>query len=105
MLIQGELTPLVLVSMDPRQLASDEQKERINSAANDDFNANRTDWIRDNIASIEKEYGMDNVNLFGKCKKCGGDRTTHYQKQMRSSDEPMTVFITCLTCGNRWRKG
>ena len=37
MLIQGELTPLVLVSMDPRQLASDEQKERINSAANDAF--------------------------------------------------------------------
>ncbi len=37
------------------------------------------------------------------CRKCKGVRTTHYALQTRSSDEPMTIFVCCLNCGNRWR--
>ena len=37
------------------------------------------------------------------CRKCKGNKTTHYAMQTRSADEPMTVFVGCLTCGNRWR--
>lgn len=37
------------------------------------------------------------------CRKCKGNKTTHYSMQTRSADEPMTVFVGCLTCGNRWR--
>ena len=37
------------------------------------------------------------------CSKCKGTKTTHYQMQTRSADEPMTVFVRCLTCGKRWR--
>ena len=32
-----------------------------------------------------------------------GKRTWYYELQTRSSDEPMTVFITCLDCGFRWK--
>ena len=38
-----------------------------------------------------------------KCGKCKGTRTTYYQMQTRSADEPMTCFITCLKCQNRWK--
>lgn len=38
-----------------------------------------------------------------KCGKCGKRYTTNFQMQTRSADEPMTTFVTCLTCGNKWR--
>lgn len=39
-----------------------------------------------------------------KCHGCGKRESTYYQMQIRSSDEPMTTFITCLNCGKRWRQ-
>ena len=38
-----------------------------------------------------------------KCWKCKSKKCTYYQLQTRSSDEPMTTFVTCLDCGNRWK--
>lgn len=38
-----------------------------------------------------------------KCPKCKSDKTTYYQLQTRSADEPMTTFCTCLSCGKRWK--
>ncbi|KAI8811494.1 transcription factor S-II-domain-containing protein [Cladochytrium replicatum] len=38
-----------------------------------------------------------------KCGKCGKRRTTYTQKQTRSADEPMTTFVVCKECGNRWK--
>tara|TARA_B100001769_G_scaffold221065_1_gene181346 strand:- start:11421 stop:11942 length:522 start_codon:yes stop_codon:yes gene_type:complete len=37
------------------------------------------------------------------CLKCKTKKCTFYQLQTRSADEPMTTFVTCLNCGNRWR--
>jgi len=37
------------------------------------------------------------------CRKCHKNKTTHYQLQTRSADEPMTTFVTCLNCDARWR--
>jgi len=37
------------------------------------------------------------------CKKCGSDETLSVEKQTRSSDEPMTIMVTCLQCGHKWR--
>ena len=42
-------------------------------------------------------------NLF-KCRKCGSRETSYYEVQTRSADEPMTQFITCLNCENRWKQ-
>ena len=38
-----------------------------------------------------------------KCRKCKSNECTYYQMQTRSADEPMTTFVTCINCGNRWR--
>lgn len=38
-----------------------------------------------------------------KCRKCKSKKCTYYQLQTRSADEPMTTFVTCLDCGNRWK--
>jgi DNA-directed RNA polymerase subunit M/transcription elongation factor TFIIS len=38
-----------------------------------------------------------------KCGKCKSKECTYYQLQTRSADEPMTTFVTCISCGNRWK--
>lgn len=37
------------------------------------------------------------------CGKCKSKACTYYQLQTRSADEPMTTFVTCTQCGNRWK--
>ena len=37
------------------------------------------------------------------CRKCKSNKCTYYQLQTRSADEPMTTFVTCIECGNRWK--
>ena len=37
------------------------------------------------------------------CGKCKSKACTYYQLQTRSADEPMTTFVTCTLCGNRWK--
>lgn len=37
------------------------------------------------------------------CGKCKSNECTYYQMQTRSADEPMTTFVTCINCGNRWK--
>jgi len=39
-----------------------------------------------------------------RCGKCKQKKCTFYEMQTRSADEPMTAFITCLNCGNRWKQ-
>lgn len=38
------------------------------------------------------------------CHKCKGNQCTYYLQQVRSADEPMTCYITCIQCGHRWKK-
>ena len=38
-----------------------------------------------------------------KC-RCGSMKTSYYEMQTRSADEPMTVFAKCHTCGKRWKQ-
>lgn len=37
------------------------------------------------------------------CRKCRSKKCTYYQMQTRSADEPMTIFVTCIDCGNRFK--
>ncbi len=39
-----------------------------------------------------------------KCGRCGKRETTYYELQTRSADEPMTIFITCVNCGKKWKQ-
>ena len=37
------------------------------------------------------------------CGRCRSKNCSYYQLQTRSADEPMTTFVTCVDCGNRWK--
>tara|TARA_B110000008_G_C16950110_1_gene556038 strand:+ start:1386 stop:1892 length:507 start_codon:yes stop_codon:yes gene_type:complete len=59
-------------------------------------------------AKIKRDKNMTSVNLSAatdefKCYKCKKSKCTYYQLQTRSADEPMTTFVSCLVCGNRWK--
>lgn len=88
----GGCTGEVLVKMKPEELASDARKQD-NSK------------IREN-ALFEAERGQNlkkaTTDQF-QCGKCKQRKTTYFQMQTRSADEPMTTFVTCVNCGNRWK--
>lgn len=46
----------------------------------------------------------ESYSTFYTCGRCKKKKTTYYQMQTRSADEPMTVFFRCVECGNKWRK-
>ena len=54
------------------------------------------------IERMTKEENQSGTDLF-KCGKCKKSNCTYYQMQTRSADEPMTTFVTCLNCYNRWK--
>tara|TARA_B100000424_G_C22850174_1_gene453408 strand:- start:434 stop:943 length:510 start_codon:yes stop_codon:yes gene_type:complete len=37
------------------------------------------------------------------CRQCKSNKCSYYQMQTRSADEPMTTFVSCITCGARWK--
>lgn len=37
------------------------------------------------------------------CRKCRSKECSYYQLQTRSADEPMTTYVTCISCGCRWK--
>lgn len=37
------------------------------------------------------------------CRKCRGKECTYMQAQIRSADEGITTFVTCINCSNRWK--
>lgn len=54
----------------------------------------------------DKNFGKEDELLATdefKCFKCKKNKCTYYQQQTRSADEPITTFVSCLNCGNKWR--
>ena len=39
-----------------------------------------------------------------KCGRCKKRKCSYFELQTRSADESMTIFITCIECGNRWKQ-
>ncbi len=37
------------------------------------------------------------------CRKCRSTKCSYYQMQTRSADESMTIYVSCLVCGTRWK--
>lgn len=59
-------------------------------------------------AKIKRDKNKYEVNIEAatdtfKCRKCHSNKCTYYQMQTRSADEPMTTFVTCIDCGQRWK--
>lgn len=103
-LLEGRLSVTALLGLPneelatraKRELAQKERDDMMMAKRNDYFTITRTQTMLDN--GLDPEAGGEH-----KCSKCKGMKTSSYSLQTRSADEPMTVFVTCLTCGKRWR--
>ena len=51
----------------------------------------------------EAKVKDEDYNGMFKCGRCKSKKTTYYQMQTRSADEPMTTYVTCLGCGAKWK--
>ena len=56
------------------------------------------------IEKILKEALIESASTLFECPRCHKNKTIYCEVQTRSSDEPMTKFITCLSCGLKWKK-
>lgn len=87
----GDITPLYLVNCDPKELAPEHLRKKIEEIAKQNlFNAQG--------ATVERSV----TDRFT-CGKCKEKKVSYYQLQTRSADEPLTTFCTCEVCGNRWK--
>lgn len=49
-----------------------------------------------------KANNMATTDIY-ECRRCKERKCTVYQTQTRSADEPMTTFVTCMNCNNKWK--
>lgn len=90
-LISGMITPDRFISMSSAEMAS-EDRRRVDSMIAEQ-NMLNSQMAKDNAAETDQF----------KCGRCNQRKCKYYQMQTRSADEPMTTFVTCVNCGNRWR--
>ena len=104
--IFGQVSPDELPRMSAEQLQTEEKAKEVAKTVNKLRDSRRLDWERANEKKINEMCGirgeMLKASLFT-CGRCKSIKTTSTQKQTRSADEPMTVFVLCLNCGNRWK--
>ena len=85
----GEFLPHQIPFMDRQHLFPENWKDLIDEK-----------YKRDRVLyEIDQGGATDDF----KCSRCKQRKCTYYELQTRSADEPMTVFVTCLNCGKRWR--
>jgi DNA-directed RNA polymerase subunit M/transcription elongation factor TFIIS len=85
----GAIKPHIVAFMTHQELNPDKWAALIDAKSKRDANKFET-----NIAAATDTFT---------CRKCKGNQCTYYQMQTRSADEPMTVYISRCTCGNRWK--
>ncbi|XP_075427659.1 transcription elongation factor A protein 2 isoform X2 [Ascaphus truei] len=87
----GAITPEQIAVMSCEEMASNELKEMrkaMTKAAIQEHQMAKT--------------GGTQTDLFT-CGKCKKKNCTYTQVQIRSADEPMTTYVACNECGNRWK--
>ncbi|GAA5846935.1 hypothetical protein JCM5353_006401 [Sporobolomyces roseus] len=89
--VSGEVSVKELYDMDPKDMASEEQKA-----------VNRR-LVAENLFKAQGAAPQQAETDAFQCGKCKERRCMYYQMQTRSADEPMTTFVTCLNCNNRWK--
>ncbi|XP_077431802.1 transcription elongation factor A protein 3 isoform X3 [Vanacampus margaritifer] len=80
-----------IAAMSAEEMASDELKQLRNVLTQE--------AIREHQMA---KTGGTSTDLL-QCGKCKKKNCTYNQVQTRSADEPMTTFVLCNECGNRWK--
>ncbi|XP_076136661.1 transcription elongation factor A protein 3 isoform X9 [Alosa pseudoharengus] len=89
--LAGSIELVRFATMTAEEMASDELKELRNTLTQE--------AIREH--QMAKTSGTTTDLL--QCGKCRKKNCTYNQVQTRSADEPMTTFVLCNECGNRWK--
>ncbi|XP_071515205.1 transcription elongation factor S-II [Panulirus ornatus] len=89
--LRGAISPKRLATMSSEDMASDDMK------------ALREKFTKEGIDDHQLAVAQGTKTDLLKCGKCGHRDCTYNQMQTRSSDEPMTTFVLCNHCGNRWK--
>ncbi|XP_041962932.1 transcription elongation factor A protein 3 isoform X18 [Alosa sapidissima] len=89
--LAGSIELIRFATMTAEEMASDELKELRNTLTQE--------AIREH--QMAKTSGTTTDLL--QCGKCKKKNCTYNQVQTRSADEPMTTFVLCNECGNRWK--
>lgn len=99
--ILGQVAADELVVMSSEQLASAEARKAREEGAKKLIDSKRLDWDQANEDKINEMCGIKgdllSASLFT-CGRCKSVKTTSTQKQTRSADEPMTVFVVRRFC-------
>ncbi len=90
-LLSKQVNEFQVTSFNTEQLFPEKFKE-----LQDKYLKNLIDDMPEQIKLEDRADGMF------RCSKCKTYKTTYYQLQTRSADEPMTTFVQCH-CGNRWK--
>ncbi|KAJ8905474.1 hypothetical protein NDN08_001981 [Rhodosorus marinus] len=93
LVVSGAVGPERLIKMSSQELANPERRE------------SNTKIEKNNMREAQlynPNKHAATTDLF-KCGKCKQRKCTYYQLQTRSADEPLTSFVTCMVCNNRWK--
>uniref|UniRef100_A0AAY4AE75 Transcription elongation factor A (SII), 3 n=1 Tax=Denticeps clupeoides TaxID=299321 RepID=A0AAY4AE75_9TELE len=89
--LAGAIDLMRIATMSAEEMASDELKHLRNVMTQE--------AIREHQMA---KTGGTTTDLL-QCGKCKKKNCTYNQVQTRSADEPMTTFVLCNECGNRWK--
>lgn len=90
--LSKRILPKDFVVMTPHELANPELKKE------------REQLRKESIRESKKGVDTQTFSEEFQCRKCGLRKCSFFQMQTRSADEPMTTFVTCHHCGNRWKQ-
>jgi transcription elongation factor S-II len=85
----GSIKPHTVAFMTHQEMRPDRWKELIDAKTKRDMHK-----YENNIEAATDTFT---------CRKCKSNKCTYYLQQIRSADEPCTIFVTCLFCGQRWK--
>merc|ERR1719474_600650 len=71
--------------------------------ANEDIKKQREAFVKQGINDAQLAQVEGTKTDLLKCGKCKKNNCSYNQIQTRSADEPMTTFVLCNECGNRWK--
>ncbi|KAJ3039775.1 RNA polymerase II elongation factor [Rhizophlyctis rosea] len=90
-ILRGEIDPQRFAVMPVEEMASKDRQDEIAAKKKEAADS----------AVVAKP--VQSVTDMFSCGKCHKRQCTYYQMQTRSADEPMTTFVTCTYCGNKWK--
>lgn len=92
--LNGEIEPKEIVYLRPEDMASKSQSKAREESKKWILAAQNLDLQMAAAQKLTEDY---------RCGKCGNKRCSYFQMQTRGADEPMTTFVTCTKCNNKWK--